>query len=101
MINLKALSFETREAWNTYLATFYGDDFPFDSDDWPTAHACFAAEILAHTTDDPIIFPKGKWASIQTLKSLIQDDIVMRVTTRGWVEDKSEREDAFERVARG
>lgn len=101
MINLQALSSETREAWNSYLTTFYAEDFNDWDQYWPDMYACLAAEILTHTTDDPIIFPKGKWASIQHLKTLIQESIFHQVKTAGWAEEKAEREDAFERVARG
>lgn len=33
------------------------------------------AEVLKDTPDDPEIFPKGKWASIQVLEGLIREAI--------------------------
>ncbi len=68
MINVSGISSETRDAWEPYIEYEFGAVF----NSWLQINqACWLYFKLKSLDDDPAVFPKGKWASLQSFLSLI------------------------------
>ena len=71
-VAIHRLSTETQAAISEAL-TESGWDVGTSWVDLPTCAAIFF--LLKYSKDDPQLFPKGKWATIQVIESYLQNDI--------------------------
>lgn len=73
MIYIGEFSIETRDAWESYFNSY--SDCSFKS--WITfKEACEFYFLLCASNDSPELFPRGKWASLQMLRELIEKQAV-------------------------
>ena len=74
MVYIGNIKSKTRQAWSEYFWDLGLADNDFKS--WLSLdNACKYLFILKATPDKAEIFPHGKWASIQTLESAIEDEV--------------------------
>lgn len=69
-IHMKSLSPETYSAMEQLCEKrFWAPIYEYMEPE----HVAWLAVKLAHVSDDPATFPKGKWATIQRIQDLVDD----------------------------
>lgn len=72
MVFIGDISYQTRKAWAALAFAMNWEDLDEGDKTWLTLdHAASLFFRLRHQLDTADVFPKGKWASIQLLETLI------------------------------
>lgn len=72
IVSIGDISYATRKAWAQLSYEREWDDLDEGGKTWLTLeHACKLFFLLRAHPDSPEVFPKGKWASLQVLETII------------------------------